>query len=354
MGTKDALCDKRGRGEVFFYLSIGLCVLFLCSCVATGSTPGRTDTTVPETAYEKPALFQSKDYVICELTGGETPEGLAQRFLGDSRRGWVITENNPGTPYEKGQRIIIPLKEERRGGLTADGYQKVPILVYHTFAETCKSSLCLPREVFDKQMAHLKDRGYHVIPLSDLIGFLEFRTALPEKAVVITIDDGYRSVYDIAFPILRKYGFTATLFVYMDFIGIPGSSVTWDQLKEMKENGFEVGSHTVSHCNLTKRHEDETEQAYLERIEKELVLSKRTTDERLHQDTISLAFPYGAYNQEVLDLCEKAGYRLCLSVKRGGNPFFALPLALGRSQLLERDIDYFIKNLDTFHEVSLR
>ena len=353
MESRDTLYDKSRRGGIF-YLAVGLCLLFLSSCVTTGSAPGKTDTKAPDTAYEKPALFQSKDYVIYELTGGETPESLAQRFLGDSKRGWVITENNQGIPYEKGQRIVIPLKEQRRGGLTVNGYQKVPILVYHTFAESCKSSLCLPKQVFDKQMAYLKDRGYHVIPLSDLIGFLEFRTALPEKAVVITIDDGYRSVYDIAFPILKKYGFTATLFVYMDFIGIPGSSVTWEQLKEMKENGFEVGSHTLSHCNLTKMQEDETEQAYLERIEKELVSSKRITDEKLHQDTISLAFPYGAYNQKVLDLCEKAGYRLCLSVKRGGNPFFAYPLALGRSQLLERDIDYFIKNLDTFHAVSLR
>ena len=177
---------------------------------------------------------------------------------------------------------------------------------------------------------------------------------MPEKAVVITIDDGYRSTYDVAFPILKKYGFTATLFVYMDFIGIPGSSVTWDQLKEMRANGFEVGSHTISHCNLTKKKKDETEQAYLERVRKELVSSKSILDKKLNQDTIALALPYGAYNQQVLALCEKAGYKLCLSVKRGGNPFFTSPLALRRSQLLDPHIEYFVRNLDTFYPVSLR
>ena len=130
---------------------------------------------------------------------------------------------------------------------------------------------------------------------------------------------------DNAFPILKKYGFTATLFIYLDFIGIPGSSVTWKQLKEMKSSGFEVGSHTLTHCNLTKKQKEESEQAYLERIEKELILSKQIIDKKLNQNTVAIAFPYGAYNQKVLDLCEKAGYKLGLSVKRGGNPFFSNP-----------------------------
>ena len=339
---------KSSAGGIF--LAMGLWLLFLSSCVTTGTTSDSTGTKGPD----KQASFQSEDYILYELEGNETPESLALRFLGDKKKKWVIEDNNEGVRYEQGQLIVIPLKEKERGGLTVNGYQKVPILTYHRFSKKSKSRLSIPPQVFNQQMAYLKENGYRVIPLSDLVAFMEFRKALPKKALVITIDDGYRSVYDIAFPILKKYGFTATLFVYADFIGIPGSSVTWEQLKEMKSSGFEVGSHTLSHSNLTIKRKGESEETYIERIKKELALSKQLIDKKLHQDTIAIAFPYGAYNRKVLGLCEEAGYKLGLSVNRGGNPFFANRLFLKRSQLLNRDLNYFIKNLDAFHDVSLR
>lgn len=345
---------RKSISEGIIFIAVFLSLLFLCSCVTTGTTPDSAETKGIEKQHEKPAAFQSEDYILYELEGDETPESLAQRFLGDPKKKWLIEDNNEGIRYEKGQLIVIPLKEEARGGLTVNGYQKIPILTYHRFNKKSKSRLSIPGQVFEQQMAYLKENGYRVIPLSDLIAFMQFRMALPKKAVVITIDDGYRSVYDTAFPILKKYGFTATLFIYLDFIGIPGSSVTWKQLKEMKLSGFEVGSHTLSHCNLTKKRKNESEETYIKRVEKELVLSKQIIDKKLNQNTVAIAFPYGAYNQEVLNICEKAGYKLGLSVKRGGNPFFTNRLTLRRSQLLDRDLNYFIKNLKTFHNVSLR
>lgn len=345
---------RKSISEGIILVAVFLFLLFLSSCVTTGTTPDSAGTKGVEKQREKPAAFQSEDYILYELEGNETPESLARRFLGDPKKRWIIEDNNEGLRFEKGQLIVIPIKEEARGGLTVNGYQKIPILTYHRFSKKSKSRLSIPGQVFDQQMAYLKENGYRVIPLSDLIAFMQFRTALPKKAVVITIDDGYKSVYDTAFPILKKYGFTATLFVYTDFIGIPGSSVTWEQLKEMKSSGFEVGSHTLSHSNLTKKRENESEGAYIKRIEEELVLSKQIIDKKLHQNTMAIAFPYGAYNRQILDLSEKAGYKLGLSVKRGGNPFFTNPLSLRRSQLLNRDLNYFIKNLDTFYDVSLR
>jgi peptidoglycan/xylan/chitin deacetylase (PgdA/CDA1 family) len=352
MKKRVALRRRNSARGIFF--AIGLWLLFLSSCVTTGTTVDSTGTKGTDKKQEKSTAFQSEDYILYELEGDETPEDLALRFLGDPKKKWVIEDNNEGVRYEKGQLIVIPLREEAKGGLTVNGYQKIPILTYHRFGKKSRSRLSIPGQVFEQQMAYLKKNGYRVIPLSHLIAFTQFQTTLPKKAVVITIDDGYRSVYDIAFPILKKYGFTATLFVYTDFIGIPGSSVTWEQLKEMKSNGFEVGSHTLSHCNLIKKQKDETERVYRERIERELVLSKQIIDKKLNQNTVSIAFPYGAYNQEILDICDKTGYKLGLSVKRGGNPFFANRLSLRRSQLLSRDLNYFIKNLNTFHDISLR
>jgi peptidoglycan/xylan/chitin deacetylase (PgdA/CDA1 family) len=250
--------------------------------------------------------------------------------------------------------ILIPLKEQNKGGLTPKGYQVVPVLCYHHFDENCHSSLCTPISLFEEHMRYLKEEGYRVIPMRDLPGFLNYEKALPEKAVVLTIDDGYRSAYDVAYPILRKYGFTATLFIYTDFVGVSSSALTWDHLRAMKEGGFEVGSHTLSHCDLTKRREGEDMDAYLARVVSELRVSKEIIDEQLHQDTIYLAFPYGEYNQRILSLCEEMGYKLGFSVKRGGNPFFSDPLTLRRNQILRKDMQSFVARLRTFRKFSLR
>jgi len=301
-----------------------------------------------------PLVFRSEDYVVKVLQDGDNLPVLAKRFLGDEKRAWVIEDANEDIAFEKDQVIVIPLKQENKGGLSLDGYQAVPVLVYHRFAETCEPSLCTPISVFDQQMRYLKENGYRVISLGMLLDFLEYRQAVPKRSVVITIDDGYKSAYDIAYPILKGYGFSATLFIYTDFVGGGRIAINWDQLREMKSEGFEVGSHTLSHCDLAKKKEGEDDQAYVARIEKELLVSKQIIDKELGQDTTYLAFPYGTYNQRVLRICDQAGYKGGFSVKRGGNPFFADPLALKRDQVLKRDIHSFIAMLETFHELSLR
>jgi peptidoglycan/xylan/chitin deacetylase (PgdA/CDA1 family) len=302
----------------------------------------------------KPLVFESEEYIVYRLEGTESPASLAERFLKDPSQSWVIEDANKGVPFEKGQMILIPLKEQNKGGLTPKGYQVVPVLCYHHFDENCHSSLCTPISLFEEHMRYLKEEGYRVIPMRDLPGFLNYEKALPEKAVVLTIDDGYRSAYDIAYPILQDYGFTATLFIYTDFVGVSSSALTWDHLRAMKEGGFEVGSHTLSHCDLTKRREGEDMDAYLARVVSELHVSKEIIDEQLHQDTIYLAFPYGEYNQRILSLCEEVGYKLGFSVKRGGNPFFSDPLTLRRNQILRKDMQSFVARLRTFRKYSLR
>jgi peptidoglycan/xylan/chitin deacetylase (PgdA/CDA1 family) len=302
----------------------------------------------------EPIIFRSDDYIIYRLEGGETAFSLAERFLGDAKRSWVIEDANKGIAFERNQIIVIPLKQENKGGLTVDGYQVVPILCYHRFAEKCKSSQCMPTHIFDQQMKYLKDNNYRVITLGELLGFLNYRHSLPKRSVVVTIDDGYGSAYSIAYPILKKYGFTATLFIYTDYVGVSGSAVTWDQLREMKAGGFEVGSHTVSHCDLTKKKNGEDDQAYMARIKRELHVSKQIIDKELDQDTIYIAYPYSNYNQRVLHLSDQAGYKIGLSVKRGANPFFSDPLALKRDPIVKRDMETFITRLTSFKKFPLQ
>jgi peptidoglycan/xylan/chitin deacetylase (PgdA/CDA1 family) len=300
-----------------------------------------------------PHGFVSDEYIVVALQENETPADLALRFLGDRRRAWVIEEANRSVPLERGQLVVIPLKEGR-GGLRPQGYQVVPVLCYHRFAEECSASLCMPAALFEEQMRYLKENGYRVISMSEFLQFVTYRCSIPEKSVVITLDDGYKSVYEIAYPILKKYGFTATLFIYTDFIGNSKSALTWDQLRQMKVDGFEVGSHTLSHCDLTRKREGESDQAFSERVREELSVSKKILDQKLGQNTAYVAFPYGEYDPAVLAVCQKVGYKLGFSVKNGENPFFSDPLTLKRDQILTKDMGSFMAKLKTFYDVPLR
>jgi peptidoglycan/xylan/chitin deacetylase (PgdA/CDA1 family) len=340
--------------KVFGFVLISIGLLFLSACTTLEVALKKVEKLLWQEKISEPLQLQSDDYVIYRLHDGDTPVTLAEKFLGDEKRSWIIEDANEGIEFRKNQVIIIPLNEENKGGLATDGYQTVPILSYHHFAENCKSHLCISTSVFDQQMRYLKNEGYRVITMRELLGFMRYRHAIPKKSIVITIDDGYRSAYDIAYPVLKKYGFTAALFIYTDYVGVSKSAITWDQLREMKTNGFEIGSHTVSHCDLTKKMAGESYPDYIERIKREIVDSKQIIDKELEQDTLCFAYPYSRYNASVLNLCEQAGYKIGVTVDRGGNAFFKDPLILDRNQILKSDMVAFIANLKTFNPFSLK
>jgi peptidoglycan/xylan/chitin deacetylase (PgdA/CDA1 family) len=267
---------------------------------------------------------------------------------------WKIEDANETIGFQKNSMVVIPLKNKNRGGIFEDGYQRIPILCYHRFETDELSSMNTPPQIFDQQMNYLKKNGYRVISAEDMLNFLTYQRQIPKKAVLITIDDGYKSAYQTAWPILKKYGFTATLFVYTSYVGISSKAITWDELRTLKASGCTVGSHSVYHSDLTSRKDQETDETFQRRLEEEIVQSKKIIDRELAQDTFFFAFPYGKYNPLVLKMTASAGYKMAVTVDRGTNPFFTNPLALKRDMVLKRDIDSFVSKLKTFTQVSLR
>ena len=330
------------KSGVMFWTAVLVAALFLVSCAST------------QQGIPKGKVYQSEEMVVYRLAATTTPEALAQKFFGDAGMAWIITDNNQDSNFSAGQVITFPLKNENIGGLYEDGVQVVPILCYHRFADTCDSNLCISTQSFVSQLEYLKQNGFRVISLAQLNEFIEYKKAIPAKSVVITMDDAYRSIYDIAYPLLKKYGYSATLFVYTDFVEATSIAMTWDQLREMKADGFEIGSHSITHADLTLKKDDETDNAFQDRIRREVVESKKIIDKHLDQNTVFFAYPYGSFDQLTVQLSQQAGYKLGLGIQNGGNPFFADPQTLKRNQILKEDFEYFKKRLKTRQPISLK
>jgi len=338
------LFGSRPFGDLNKLISFGFLFLFLLGC--TGPT------TV--TPVSSPNIYRSPERILHKLKPGENPEMLAQRYLGESRLAWMIEDVNPEDAFVPERFVVIPLKIANRGGITEKGYQTVPILCYHRFSASCDSPLCMPADVFEQQMRYLKENGYRVIGPEELLDFMDYRKAIPKNAVMITVDDGYRSIYNVAYPILKKYGFTATLFIYIDYVGVSGKAMTWDLLRELKQEGFYIGSHSVAHSDLSRKKRTEDEKAYLARLKEEIFRSKAIIDQKLNQDTLIFSYPFGRRNQTVISLSRQAGYKLAVTVDRGSNPFFADPFTIRRDQVLKRDMKRFVSRLKTFQSYPLK
>jgi len=238
--------------------------------------------------------------------------------------------------------LVIPLNAPNPIGVFADAYQTVPILCYHRFGINNRGKLVTSAAAFESRMDYLAKNGFRVVPLAQLPGFLDGVEPLPRKSVVITIDDGYRSTYDIAFPILKRYKFPATIFLYSDFVGA-ADAMTWGQMQEMARSGLiDVQPHSKSHSNLVLKSPRETDAQYRERVRLEIEVPSKAIQERLSLGTYVFAYPYGDTNEHVMDRLARQGVQLGLTVTPGGNGFFAYPYMLRRTMIYGDD------NLEAF------
>ena len=249
---------------------------------------------------------------------------------------------------------MVPLRSRNMPGVHANGYQTVPILTYHRFGSK-SSTLTVTPTAFEAQMDYLAKNGYQVISLPQLARFLERKEALPRKSVAITIDDGYRSTFEIAYPILARHGFTATVFLYSDFVGAR-DALTWAQMKEMIASGLiEVQPHSKAHANLTLRPPGESDAQYRERIAREIEAPIGLIRDRLATRSLTFAYPYGDVNDTVVDLLTRKGIPLGTTVTPGGNGFFAYPHMLRRSMIFGNDdLEAFKAKLATFKSTGTR
>lgn len=183
----------------------------------------------------------------------------------------------------------------------------VPVLMYHSISSKYDSSICVSEKQFRAQMEWLRDNGYHAVSIDEFYEALAENGALPEKPVLITFDDGFKDNYKAAWPILKEYSFTGTFFVVTG--KIDSYNLDWDELKQLIEDGNSIGSHSVTHRDLSCLSAAQQE--------KELRESKRTLEEGLGTTIKAFCFPFGKYNKTTLSLLPELGYSLSFTTRSG-------------------------------------
>lgn len=194
----------------------------------------------------------------------------------------------------------------------------VPVLVYHRFGDTVADSMTTTTPVFEAQLAYIHDLGYHVIPLETLVAYLRGEgPPPPPHALVITADDGHRSVYDVMLPLMRKYGYPVTLFIYPSAISNASYAMTWEQVRELIDTGlFTVQSHTYWHPNFKIEKRRQAPANYEKFVGIQLIKSKTMLEKKLGIEVKTLAWPFGIYDDELLTAAQKAGYVAAFSIDR--------------------------------------
>lgn len=331
------------RKKRVFHIILLLSLLLLAACAITNRL------------YHKSSEIRiDDDFIIVKATAKDTFSSLAAEYLNDPSKGWLIAEFNHINSLTPGQELCIPLFPFNKGGLKSGGFQTVPVLAYFSFSKNKPSKISITEEVFKAQMKYLKENGYHVITLDQLLGFLDYREQIPEKSVAITFDDGWISVHDIAVPILKKYGFPATIFIYTDFIG-GGKAMSWEQIKELSEAGFDIQCQTKTHRDLTVIKKKESFKEYFKSLEMEISYPKKVINKKLRKECKYLAYPYGKTNNLVIAMLKKHGYHAAFIVDQKSNPFFIDKYKIHRSAICgEYDIKKFKKKLSVFQHMELK
>lgn len=214
--------------------------------------------------------------------------------------------------------------------------------MYHSIEDSGPEALApyrVPPALFESQLRCLAERGYQSVTLEDWTAAMQKREPLSKRSVIITFDDGYRNFLDNAWPLLERFGFTATMFVVTDRVGlcadwddVSGSALplmNWDELRQLRDRGLSIGSHTATHASLPKLSTTD--------IIAEGTRARERLREKLGLDVKTIAFPWGHTDARVCDALVNAGYRIGVQTWGGPSTFADNPMNLPRIEVFPGD-----------------
>jgi peptidoglycan/xylan/chitin deacetylase (PgdA/CDA1 family) len=192
----------------------------------------------------------------------------------------------------------------------------VPILLYHRFGPTVADGMTVKTSVFEEHLKYLKANGYHFIPLRALVDYyLKKGPAPAPKSVVICADDGHKSVYSDMLPLARKYGVPVTVFIYPSAISNAKYAMTWEQLKVLKQNNFDIQSHTFWHPNFKHDRKKMAPAEFEKFVNVQLKKSKERLESHMGTKVDMIAWPFGIYDDYLLKKAAEAGYKATFTIE---------------------------------------
>jgi peptidoglycan/xylan/chitin deacetylase (PgdA/CDA1 family) len=221
-----------------------------------------------------------------------------------------------------------------------DQTAQVLVFGWHRFVDKVRrpDTEITPQD-FEKQMQELKDHGITVIGMQDLLAWKRGEKSIPPRCAILTLDDGWKSQYEVGWPILKKFGYPFTLFIYTEgvrgghFGG--GEAMTWEMLSDMRDAGADIQAHSATHQDLRKPYDKVAKKKlsppeYEQWLHNEIVGSKQLLEQKLGIKVNCFAVPYGFYNEHIKEVCRNAGYEAVFTVY--GQPItYTSPLdSLGR------------------------
>ena len=216
----------------------------------------------------------------------------------------ISKQNKETSVTSEVKKPFLLLPKEKRENIM------IPILMYHLVDEKAGAleGLYLRTSEFEEHLQYLKCNNFTPIVMKDLQEYWIGIKALPKKPILLTFDDGSITVYNNAYPLMKKYGFISTQFIISSHFGNVGV-MTKDQVKEMAASGHEIGSHSYSHLDLTNVQESI--------LEKEVVQSKKDLEALIGQPVLSFCYPSGKFNINVQNYLKKSGYLLAVTTVNG-------------------------------------
>ena len=183
------------------------------------------------------------------------------------------------------------------------------ILVYHHVDTSTPPSTSVTPERFASHLDFLASAGYRVTSLADVVEALRSGNALPDRAVVLTFDDSYRSIYMEAFPRLQRRGWPFTVFVNTDAVDRRhANTMSWNQLRAIEAGGGTVGNHSRTHDHLVRRCEGETHEQWRIRVSADVLWAQRRLEEELVAPLDVFAYPYGEFAEDLEVLVRDLGF----------------------------------------------
>lgn len=202
------------------------------------------------------------------------------------------------------------------------------VFVYHRFNEPRYPSTNISRADFRAHLELLRQQGTSVLSLGQVVDALKQGRALPQPCAVISVDDSYRSFMSDGWPLLREFGYPATLFVSTDSVG-RGDYLGWPELRMLQEQGVEIGNHSASHDYLLDLKSGESPGAWTARVAEEFNRSQQAFIDQLGKAPALFAYPYGEFSVELQELVKNAGFTAAFGQQSGvlaaPENFFSLP-----------------------------